>query len=204
MPGGAKEFTVQACAKYGKPRTVYVPVVAVESADLFCLLERPDIVRRAGNGVTYHLQAVELAPDTTETFPNGVITVSFDDSYEHFAYPGGQFGNTTDCVPVDKIAARYFTSARSISSETVESFAAAMPHRLKAATGINDGTSIGGASSKRTPSAASSLSASTSRCPPASDRCGPTCLRRGRSPSGHGTDSRVDRAPRGRASTTGP
>ncbi|MET8511963.1 polysaccharide deacetylase family protein [Streptomyces sp. NPDC005077] len=184
--------------------------------------------------VTYHLQAVELVPDTTETFPSGVITVSFDDSYasvydlarpkmdalgfsgtmfniaeaigssgvylnttqmrsmqdfsgwemgghayataahaaryttlteqqvdddfrklrswlvsngftsEHFAYPGGQFGNTTDGVPVDKIAARYFTSARSIISETVESFPAAMPHRLKAVTGINDGTSIGG------------------------------------------------------------
>jgi hypothetical protein len=184
--------------------------------------------------VTYHLQAVELVPDTTETFPNGVITISFDDSYasvydlarpkmdalgfsgtmfniaeaigssgvylnttqmrsmqdfsgwemgghaygtaahaaryttmteqdvaddfrklrswmvqngftsEHFAYPGGQFGKTTDGVPVDQIAARYFTSARSIISENVESFPAAMPHRLKAVTGINDGTSIGG------------------------------------------------------------
>ncbi|WP_430376686.1 polysaccharide deacetylase family protein [Streptomyces sp. B1-3] len=184
--------------------------------------------------VTYHLQAVELVPDTTETFPNGVITVSFDDSYasvydlarpkmdalgfsgtmfniaeaigssgvylnttqmrsmqdfsgwemgghayataahaaryttlteqqvdddfrklrswlvthgfssEHFAYPGGQFGQTTDGVPVDQIAARYFTSARSIISENVESFPAAMPHRLKAVTGINDGSGIGG------------------------------------------------------------
>ncbi|MET9848861.1 polysaccharide deacetylase family protein [Streptomyces ossamyceticus] len=188
----------------------------------------------AAGAVTYHLQAIELVPDTTETFPNGVITVSFDDSYasvydlarpkmdalgfsgtmfniaeaigssgvyltttqmrsmqdfsgwemgghayataahaaryttlteqevdddfrklrawlvsngftsEHFAYPGGQFGNTTDGVPVDQIAARYFTSARSIISENVESFPAAMSHRLKAVTGINDGTSIGG------------------------------------------------------------
>ncbi|MEU5030162.1 polysaccharide deacetylase family protein [Streptomyces milbemycinicus] len=184
--------------------------------------------------VTYHLQAVELVPDTTETFPNGVITISFDDSYasvydlarpkmdalgfsgtmfniaeaigssavylntaqmrsmqdfsgwemgghaygtaahaaryttmteqavaddfrklrswmvqngftsEHFAYPGGQFGKTTDGVPVDQIAARSFTSARSIISENVESFPAAMPYRLKAVTGINDGASIGG------------------------------------------------------------
>jgi hypothetical protein len=184
--------------------------------------------------VTYHLQAVELVPDTTETFPSGVITVSFDDSYasvydlarpkmdalgfsgtmfniaeaigssgvyltttqmrsmqdfsgwemgghaygtaahaaryttmteqavdddfrklrswmvthgftsEHFAYPGGQFGNTTDGAPVDRIAARYFTSARSIISENVESFPPAMPQRLKAVTGINDGSGIGG------------------------------------------------------------
>ncbi|WP_329560876.1 hypothetical protein OG711_26675 [Streptomyces uncialis] len=47
MPGGAAEFTVQACAKYGKARPIYVPEDAVGSADLFCLLERPDIVRRA-------------------------------------------------------------------------------------------------------------------------------------------------------------
>ncbi|MFE6892062.1 hypothetical protein [Streptomyces sp. NPDC057694] len=47
MPGGAAEFTVQACAKYGKARPVYIPEDAVASADLFCLLERPDIVRRA-------------------------------------------------------------------------------------------------------------------------------------------------------------
>ncbi|WP_262700012.1 MULTISPECIES: hypothetical protein [Streptomyces] len=46
-PGGAAEYTVQACAKYGKARTVYVPEDAVASADLFCMLERPDIVRRA-------------------------------------------------------------------------------------------------------------------------------------------------------------
>ncbi|WP_399468780.1 hypothetical protein [Streptomyces venezuelae] len=51
MPGGAAEFAVQACAKYGKERTVYVPRDAVGSADLFCLLERPDIVRRAARGL---------------------------------------------------------------------------------------------------------------------------------------------------------
>ncbi|MDG9712626.1 hypothetical protein [Streptomyces sp. DH10] len=47
IPGGAAEYTVQACAKYGKARPVYVPEDAVASADLFCTLERPDIVRRA-------------------------------------------------------------------------------------------------------------------------------------------------------------
>lgn len=47
MPGGAAEFTAQACAKYGKARTIYIPEDAVASADLFCLLESPDIVRRA-------------------------------------------------------------------------------------------------------------------------------------------------------------
>jgi peptidoglycan/xylan/chitin deacetylase (PgdA/CDA1 family) len=63
---------------------------------------------------------------------------------EHFAYPHGAFQKTTDGVPVDLIAARHFTTARSIISETIESFAPAMPYRLKALTGINDGSGIGG------------------------------------------------------------
>ncbi|WSQ12422.1 polysaccharide deacetylase family protein [Streptomyces sp. NBC_01231] len=65
-------------------------------------------------------------------------------SSEHFAYPHGSFEKTTDGVPVDQIASRHFTTARSIVSETIESFAPAMPYRLKALTGINDGTGIGG------------------------------------------------------------
>jgi hypothetical protein len=65
-------------------------------------------------------------------------------SSEHFAYPHGAFQKTTDGVPVDLIASRHFTTARSIVSETLESFAPAMPYRLKALTGINDGTGIGG------------------------------------------------------------
>jgi hypothetical protein len=180
------------------------------------------------SGVTWHLQAVELVPDTSETFPNGVVSITFDDSWqsvydlarpkmdaygfagtiyniveyvgsgatritlpemrslqnfsgwemgghsfsaanhgvgfqaltsdvvakdfqlmrswlvdkgftsEHFAYPHGAFGLTTDGVPVDQLAAQHFTSARSIISETVETFAPAMPFRLKSLTGISE------------------------------------------------------------------
>ncbi|MGP2435728.1 polysaccharide deacetylase family protein [Streptomyces sp. JW3] len=68
---------------------------------------------------------------------------------EHFAYPHGAFQKTTDGVPVDQLAARHFTTARSIVSETIESFAPAMPHRLKALTGVTDGTGIGGAALSR-------------------------------------------------------
>lgn len=183
--------------------------------------------------VTYHLQAVEVVPDTTDVFPKGVVSITFDDSHksvhnfarpvmdrygmpgtlyniadaigtepfmaigqmrslqdssgwemaghayalkahdvsypeltakevdddfhklrewlvsngftsEHFAYPHGAFQKTRDGVPVDLLAARHFTTARSIISETAESFAPAMPYRLKALTGINDGSDIGG------------------------------------------------------------
>ncbi|MDN3024625.1 polysaccharide deacetylase family protein [Streptomyces sp. S.PB5] len=187
----------------------------------------------AGAAVTYHLQAIELVPDTTSVFPQGVVSLTFDDSHtsvhdlarpvmdphgmpgtvyniadaigtgsflniakmrslqdssgwemaghsyanavhtasypkltaqqvdddfrklrewlvgngftsEHFAYPHGAFQKTTDGVPVDLLAARHFSTARSIISETIESFAPAMPYRLKALTGINDGSGVGG------------------------------------------------------------
>ncbi|MFD8226841.1 polysaccharide deacetylase family protein [Streptomyces massasporeus] len=39
------------------------------------------VVDDAGGPVTVHLQAVEVIPDTSETFPNGVVSVTFDDSY---------------------------------------------------------------------------------------------------------------------------
>lgn len=35
----------------------------------------------SGNPVTVNLQAVELISDTTETFPNGVVSITFDDSF---------------------------------------------------------------------------------------------------------------------------
>jgi peptidoglycan/xylan/chitin deacetylase (PgdA/CDA1 family) len=34
-----------------------------------------------GNPLTLNLQAVEVIPDTTETFPGGVVSITFDDSY---------------------------------------------------------------------------------------------------------------------------
>lgn len=33
------------------------------------------------NPLTINLQAIEVVPDTTETFPNGVVSITFDDSY---------------------------------------------------------------------------------------------------------------------------
>lgn len=187
----------------------------------------------AAGPVTYRLQAVELIPDTSDVFPKGVVSITFDDSHksihdlarpvmdsfgfpgtsyniadvigtgsfmtvdqmrsmqnfsgwemgghayanathsasypkltaeqadedfrklrewlvsngftsEHFAYPHGAFQKTSDGVPVDLIASRHFTTARSIISETIESFAPANPYRLKSLTGITDATGIGG------------------------------------------------------------
>lgn len=46
-PGEAAEFKVQACAKYGKERTIYAPEDAVDSAETYCLLERPYVVEAA-------------------------------------------------------------------------------------------------------------------------------------------------------------
>ena len=43
-PGEGVEFPVQACAKYGKYRDVFVPDEALDSVDTFVLLERPELV----------------------------------------------------------------------------------------------------------------------------------------------------------------
>ncbi|GAA2744617.1 polysaccharide deacetylase family protein [Kitasatospora cinereorecta] len=187
----------------------------------------------AGGPVTYHLQAIEVLPDTRTTFPRGAVSITFDDSRssvhdlalpamnehrfagtmyniaqaagtngfltvdqmrgmqdssgwemaghsfstdahnsgynqlsaqqvdedmgrlrdwlesnhfskDNFAYPHGSFQTTSDGVGVDRIAARHFATARSIIYETIESFTPAMPYRLKALTGLNDGTNTGG------------------------------------------------------------
>lgn len=180
--------------------------------------------------LTYRLQSVEVIPDTTTTFPNGVVSVTFDDTYasqftlarpkmdalgyrgtvytiadaigsgssymtlgnlrtlqdlsgwevaghayysanhsmtngfadltsaqvsddfgrlrdwlssngftsSNFAYPKGHFDVTTDGVPVDQIAGRYWTTSRTIIGETKELWPPAVPQRVKALTGVSD------------------------------------------------------------------
>ena len=176
--------------------------------------------------VTIHWQSVEIVPDTTATFPHGVVSVTFDDSYQSvydlarpymdgygyrgslmtivdqigqsgrltlaelqsaaqfsgwevaghaytttahnagydtltaaqvvaeleqlkgwlagngfaddiFAYPSGLFDPTTDAVPIDQIAAEYFSVSRPIVYSTQEAWPPAMPQRLLALTGIS-------------------------------------------------------------------
>ena len=178
--------------------------------------------------VTVHLQAVEIVPATSATFPSGVVSVVTDDSFENFwtlgrpvmdtygyrgtsytiaqnigtsgcltvaqlqqmqdfsgweigghaytaaahnagypaltalevedemrylrawmqsngfavdsfAYPMGEFAATTDNVPVDQICSQYFSTGRSIVSETYETFPPGMPYRARAVTGIGSG-----------------------------------------------------------------
>jgi len=43
---------------------------------------RVQAVDDAGGTVTLHVQSVELVADTSETFPNGVVSITFDDSYD--------------------------------------------------------------------------------------------------------------------------
>ncbi|MFI9339969.1 polysaccharide deacetylase family protein [Streptomyces sp. NPDC052773] len=190
------------------------------------------IIDTAGGTVTAHLQSVEIIPDTTTTFPNGVVSITFDDSWysvhqyarpamdqygyrgttysiaesigqtgrvsladlravqdlsgwevaghsftaaahtaryptltaqqvddelrnlkswlvtnqftsDAFAYPGGQFGRTTDGVPVDQLVGRYFATGRSINYlNSTEMFPAAMPKRMRALSSISSAISV--------------------------------------------------------------
>lgn len=63
---------------------------------------------------------------------------------DSFAYPGGQYENTTDGVPVSDLVARYFSSGRTILSSTnvsthstIDAIPAAMPHRLRGMSSIS-------------------------------------------------------------------
>lgn len=192
------------------------------------------VVDDAGGTVTAHLQTVELIPDTTTTFPSGVVSITFDDSWKSvhdyarpamdtygyrgttytiaeaigsdsqhlsladlrsvqdlsgwevaghaymaaahtarypsltaqqvedevrnlkawlvsneftsdaFAFPGGQFGVTTDGVPVDQLVSKYFNTGRSINYlGTTEMFPPAMPRRMRALSSIGSVISTG-------------------------------------------------------------
>jgi peptidoglycan/xylan/chitin deacetylase (PgdA/CDA1 family) len=183
--------------------------------------------------VTYNVQSIEIIDATSATFPNGVCSITFDDSYQSVfdlarpkmdalgyrgsnytivgnlgtsstylttaelqqmqningweigahsydpnvhtnrytaytaadldldlrksrawlvsngftgdgvAYPGGNFGFTTDGYKIEDIVARYFSYGRGIT-QVPEHSTPPMPYRLRTQTGINDGTSLGG------------------------------------------------------------
>jgi hypothetical protein len=59
---------------------------------------------------------------------------------ESIAYPGGNYQSTTDGVGVDAIAARYFSTGRTILFQTgynTETFPAGMPFRMRAVSSIS-------------------------------------------------------------------
>lgn len=194
---------------------------------------RVDFYDDAAGAVTIHLQAIEVVPESQPQFPRGVVSITFDDSWQSvydyakpametygyqgslyniidtigtashltlaelqrlqkagwevgshayassvhtssytgvtaaaaradmraqrgwladngfdsdgFAYPKGEFGQTTDGTPVDQIAAEFFGYARTIVSETKENLNPSMPHRIRAVTGIRDtSAAVGG------------------------------------------------------------
>jgi peptidoglycan/xylan/chitin deacetylase (PgdA/CDA1 family) len=65
---------------------------------------------------------------------------------EHYAYPGGWFGPTTDGDPIDQLTARYFSTGRGISSadNASETHPPGQAFRMRSISGI--GSVAGGAS----------------------------------------------------------
>ncbi|WP_316959464.1 polysaccharide deacetylase family protein [Streptomyces sp. TRM68367] len=139
---------------YGFPGTVYNIADVVGTGSFLTINQMRSMQNFSGWEMAGHSYAnathtasypkltAEQADDDFRKLREWLVSNGF--TSEHFAYPHGAFQKTTDGVPVDLIAGRHFATARSIVSETIESFAPAMPYRLKALTGINDGTGIGG------------------------------------------------------------
>ncbi|GAP46889.1 polysaccharide deacetylase family protein [Streptomyces azureus] len=82
---------------------------------------------------------------------------------EHFAYPGGWFGPTTDGDPIDQLTARYFSTGRGISSadNAAETVPPGMAYRMRSITGIG---SMAGAASPAYPSTMLAAGGPLDRC----------------------------------------
>ncbi|GAA2290893.1 polysaccharide deacetylase family protein [Streptomyces kunmingensis] len=138
----------------GMPGTIYNIADAIGTGSFLSIAQMRSLQDSSGwemaghsyatsaHTASYEKLSAQQVDDDLRTLREWLVGNGF--TSEHFAYPHGSFQKTTDGVPVDLLAARHFTTARSIVSETIESFAPAMPYRLKALTGVNDGSGIGG------------------------------------------------------------
>jgi site-specific recombinase XerD len=61
--GESVEFPVQACAKYGKYREIYVPNGALDAVDNFLLLERPELVAASAKPLARRRRELFLVDD---------------------------------------------------------------------------------------------------------------------------------------------
>jgi peptidoglycan/xylan/chitin deacetylase (PgdA/CDA1 family) len=82
---------------------------------------------------------------------------------EHFAYPGGWFGPTTDGDPIDQLTAKYFSTGRGISSadNAAETVPPGMSYRMRSITGIG---SMAGAASPAYPPTLLAAGGALDRC----------------------------------------
>jgi site-specific recombinase XerD len=62
-PGEAVVFAVQACAKYGRYREVFVPAGALEAVETFVLLERPELVAASAKTLARHRRELFVVND---------------------------------------------------------------------------------------------------------------------------------------------
>lgn len=62
-PGEAVVFAVQACAKYGRHREIFVPAGALEAVDTYLLLERPELVAASAKPLARHRRDLFVVND---------------------------------------------------------------------------------------------------------------------------------------------
>lgn len=98
----------------------------------------------AAHNAKYTTLSTQTVLDELRNLRAWMVTNGF--TSEHFAYPGGWFGPTTDGDPIDLLTSRYFTTGRGISSadNAGETFPAGMSYRMRSISGI--GSLAGGAS----------------------------------------------------------
>jgi hypothetical protein len=95
----------------------------------------------AAHTARYPTLTAQQVDDELRNLKAWLVTNQF--TSDAFAYPGGQFGKTTDGVPVDQLVGRYFSTGRSINYlNSTEMFPAAMPKRMRALSSISSAISV--------------------------------------------------------------
>lgn len=135
--------------------TNYAIIDSLGTAGKFTLAELQALQNHSGWEVGVHSYAAAVHTNRYPSYTAAQVAADFSAARiwmaqngfrgDSLAYPGGNFEQTTDSVWVDQIAARYFTSARSIlwtSAYIGENFPPPMPHRLRAMSSISS-TQVG-------------------------------------------------------------
>ncbi|KUN99502.1 polysaccharide deacetylase family protein [Streptomyces resistomycificus] len=136
--------------------TIYTIADVVDTSGVYLTTAGLQAMQDAGWGIAGHAYTVaahnakyttlstQAVLDELRQLRAWMVTRGF--ASEHFAYPGGWFGPTTDGDLIDQLTARYFSTGRGISSadNASETHPPGQPFRMRSISGI--GSMAGGAS----------------------------------------------------------
>ncbi|MFD5910242.1 polysaccharide deacetylase family protein [Streptomyces massasporeus] len=168
FPNGAVSITFDDCYSsvwsLARPKmdalgyrgTIYTIADVVDTGGVYLTTANLQAMQDAGWGIAGHAYTVAAHNAKYTTLSTQAVLdelrqlrawmVARGFPSEHYAYPGGWFGPTTDGDPIDQLVARYFSTGRGISSadNASETHPPGQASRMRSISGI--GSVAGGAS----------------------------------------------------------